>query len=239
MNTELGFQKESFIYIDPRTKLLLLILCSFAALREPRLLFQGLMFVLTFLLLINGRQYIYACKMLLVYAVMCGIHFFVANAPEKNGLLVLLMGVMVFRMFVPVVMVFTFMIRTTRVSEFLAAFHKMHMPKEITIPFSVMFRFFPTIGEEWTNIRNAMKIRGFAFNLKNVITRPAFIYECVIVPLLSDTVIIADEISAASLCRGLGGSEVRTCVTETKMGVVDYLLIIIAISLNVVSFFAY
>ncbi len=239
MNTELGFQKESFIYIDPRTKLVLLLFCSFAALREPRLLFQGLLFLLAYMLLINGRQYVYAQKMLLVYAIMCGIHFFVANTPEKNGVMVLLMGVMVFRMFVPVVMIFTFMIRTTRVSEFLAAFHKMHLPREITIPFSVMFRFFPTIGEEWVNIRNAMKIRGFAFNIKNVVTRPAFMYECIIVPLLSDTVIIADEISAASLCRGLGGNAERTCVTETKMGVVDYLLIFLAISLNIVSFFAY
>ncbi len=234
-----GFEKESFIYIDPRTKFLLLILCSFASLREPRLLYQGLLFLLAYLLLLNGRQFIFAQKMLVIYLIMCGIHIFISNSREKSPVMVLFMGILVFRMFIPVVMIFAVMIRTTRVSEFLAAFEKMHVPKEITIPFSVMFRFFPTINEEWNNIQNAMRYRGFAFNFKNIITRPAFTYECVIVPLLSDTVITADELSAASLCRGLGGSNERTCVAETKMGLADFVLIAIAIWLNIMSNFAY
>ena len=57
-----GFEKDSFIYIDPRTKFILLVLCSFAALRESRLLYQGLLFLLAYLLLLNGRQFVYARK---------------------------------------------------------------------------------------------------------------------------------------------------------------------------------
>jgi len=234
-----GFQGQGLLRVDPRTKMLLVILFSFAAMREPRRLYQAILFLVAYLLLINGKQFLYAQKMLGVFAVMYAVDFFVLKRCSANGLTVLLAGIMIFRQFLPVIMVFVLMIRTTKVSEFLAAFDKMHIPQSITIPFSVMFRFFPTIGEEWDNIRNALRLRGFSLTLKNLVSRPAFVYECAIVPLLSDTVIIADELSAASLCRGLGADCRRTCLAEVKMGIFDYILIGVALWLNIASMFAY
>ncbi len=228
-----SFSNSGFIKIDPRTKMILFALCSFAVLREPRFLFQGFLFAFAYLLLINGKQYGSAQKMLLIYAIMVGIDYALKSTHPNNAIAVLLMGIMIFRMFIPVIMLFMLMIRTTKVSEFMVAFDKMHVPQQITIPFSVMFRFFPTVGEELTNIQNAMKFRGFALNLKNIFTKPALVYECTIVPLLSDAVIIADEISAASLCRGLGGTEKRTSMVDVKMRAVDYLLIVFALLLNI------
>ncbi|MCR5785412.1 MAG: energy-coupling factor transporter transmembrane protein EcfT [Eubacterium sp.] len=239
MFEKIKFQGDAFVKIDPRTKLLLVILCSFAALREPRLLYQGMLFALAYFLLINGREFWYAQKMLIVYLIMIGIDMLIKGSSINSGIVILVAGILVFKMFLPVIMVFSLMIRTTKVSEFLAAFKKMHFPDEITIPFAVMFRFFPTIGEEWTNIKNAMKFRGFAFNIKNIITRPALIYECLIVPLLSNTVIIADELSAASLCRGLGADNKRTCLADVKMGLVDFAIVGFALWLNIASLFAY
>ena len=239
MFNDFSFQGEGFIKIDPRTKMIIFILCSIAALRESRTLFQGLLFFFTFALLINGKQFIFAIKMLILYGVMIGIDLLVMMFCLPEALMILLMGIRVFRMFLPVMMAFAIIIKTTRVSEFLAAFDKMHVPEEITIPFSVMFRFLPTIGEEWDNIQNAMKFRGFALTFKNIITRPAFVYECSIVPLLSDTVLIADELSAASLCRGLGANTKRTSLVEVRMGVFDYMLIGFAIWLNIMSYTAY
>ncbi|MCR5581834.1 MAG: energy-coupling factor transporter transmembrane protein EcfT [Pseudobutyrivibrio sp.] len=219
--------------------MIVFILCSIAALRESRTLYQTLLFFFTFALLINGKQFVFALKMLILYGAMIGIDLLVFIVHLPDPIKILLMGIRVFRMFLPVMMAFAIIIKTTRVSEFLAAFEKMHVPEEITIPFSVMFRFFPTIGEEWDNIQNAMKFRGFAFTFKNILTRPAFIYECSIVPLLSDTVIIADELSAASLCRGLGADTKRTSLVEVRMGVFDYIIIGFAIWLNIVSYTAY
>ncbi len=239
MFNEFSFQGNGFIKIDPRTKLLIFILCSFAALRESRTIYQSVLFFFTFALLLNGKQFAFAFKMLIVYGIMYGIDFIVLYFDLPEGLKILLMGIRVFRMFLPVLMAFALMIKTTKVSEFLAAFEKMHFPEEITIPFSVMFRFFPTIGEEWDNIQNAMKFRGFALNLKNIILRPAQLYECTIVPLLSNTVLIADELSAASLCRGLGAKTKRSSMLKVQMGILDFALIGFVLWLNVVSFTAY
>ncbi len=233
MFNDFSFSNSGFVKIDPRTKMILFALCSFATLMEPRILFQGIIFIFAYLLLINGKQYRSAQKMLLIYIILLGINYALETTHLNNAIVVLLMGLMIFRMFVPIIMIFMYMIRTTKVSEFMVAFDKMHVPQQITIPFSVMFRFFPTIGEEFTNIQNAMKLRGFALNWKNIFTKPALVYECTIVPLLSDSVIIADEISAASLCRGLGGTEKRTSMVDVKMRITDYLLIAFAIWLNI------
>jgi|GEM_PF-2610367 len=38
------------------------------------------------------------------------------------------------------------------ISEFVAAMDKMHITKKFAVPISVMFRFFPTIAEEYKNV---------------------------------------------------------------------------------------
>ena len=53
-----------------------------------------------------------------------------------------------------------YLVSTTTVSEFVAAMERMHVPEKIVIPVSVVFRFFPTVKEEYAAIRDAMKMRG-------------------------------------------------------------------------------
>lgn len=48
-------------------------------------------------------------------------------------------------------------VRTTTVSEFVASMKKLHLPEQIIIPMSVIFRFFPTVVEEYNAIGDAMK----------------------------------------------------------------------------------
>lgn len=64
--------------------------------------------------------------------------------------------------FVPGIMMGYITVKTTTVSEFVAAMKKLHLPEQIIIPMSVIFRFFPTVVEEYNAIGDAMKMRGFA-----------------------------------------------------------------------------
>ena len=59
------------------------------------------------------------------------------------------------------------MISSTSVSEFIGAMERMHITEKIVIPMSVIFRFFPTISEEYQAIRDAMKMRNIRFGGKN------------------------------------------------------------------------
>ena len=66
-----------------------------------------------------------------------------------------------------------------------------------------MFRFFPTLKEEYGHIKNAMKMRGIGLNAVNVISRPILTLEYMMVPLLSSASRIGDELAAAGHTKGV------------------------------------
>ena len=72
-----------------------------------------------------------------------------------------------------------YFIDTTTVSEFIASMEKIHIPEKIIIPMSVVFRFFPTVKEEYRAIQDAMKMRGIT-----TFRSPIKMLEYRIVPLM-------------------------------------------------------
>lgn len=101
----------------------------------------------------------------------------------------------VFRMFYLPYLSGKFLIKTSDVGSIISSMDTLRVPKNISIPVAVMFRFFPSFKEEKDNIKMAMKIRGIPF--KN----PISYLEYVIVPLLIISSNIADDISKAAETR--------------------------------------
>jgi energy-coupling factor transport system permease protein len=99
---------------------------------------------------------------------------------------------------------------------------RMRVPRCIVIPFSVMFRFFPTIREESGAIGDAMKMRGIGpgGGVKN----PVALLEYRLVPLLMSAVKTGEELSAAALTRGLGSPVKRTNICRIGFGAADFAL---------------
>ena len=121
------------------------------------------------------------------------------------------------------------MIGTTSVSEFISAMERLHIPQAITIPMSVMFRMFPTIGAEWKSIRRAMGMRGI--RLGGV--RAGEVVEYQLVPMITSTVRIGEDLSAAALTRGLGAPIKRTNICRIGFRVQDLILLIICLAVVV------
>ena len=138
-----------------------------------------------------------------------------------NLILVMIAG-LISRFLAPMVMGYCMMQYTT-VSEFIAAMERMHVPLAITIPMSVMFRFFPTISEENSAITEAMRMRRVNGTQRGLMKR----MEYELVPVLMSTVRIADELSQASLTKGLGGHVKRTHICEVGLRWQDYLLLLL------------
>ena len=86
-----------------------------------------------------------------------------------------------------------------------ALMERVRLPQRVIIPFAVVFRFFPTVLEEYRSIRDAMRLRGVGWR-----SGPVALVEYRLVPLVAGMVKIGDELSAASVTRGLGGEAVRT-----------------------------
>ncbi|MPW26481.1 hypothetical protein GC105_11835 [Alkalibaculum sp. M08DMB] len=225
-----GFSNRPFIWMDPRSKIVLFIASSFTLMRGiSKVVSEIIFFVFISLLLFNGKQINYTIKMIVTFAIMMYVDINVASMFSGTLGVLLLTVSRVFRIFLPIVMSLTLIVRTTTVSEFIAAFEKMHITKKIVIPFSVMFRFFPTIKEQWVSIQNAMKFRGIHISIRTVVCQPMLTMEYVMVPLLMSAVKISDELSAASLSRGLGGDKKRSCITKVVFGYLDYFVVLISI----------
>ena len=109
-----------------------------------------------------------------------------------------------------------YLIDTTSVSEFVAAMERVHAPQGLVIPVSVVFRFFPTVKEEYAAIRDAMKMRGIS-----TFRSPMQMLEYRIVPLMISVAKIGEDLSAAALTRGLGAPIKRTNICKIGFGAVD------------------
>ena len=139
--------------------------------------------------------------------------------PKTTGVVnFLLVAVSFFSVrFMPGIAMASYMVNTTTVSEFMSAMERMRVPQGLSIPLSVVFRFFPTVAEEYAAISDAMRMRGIRFGGK----KPGKMIEYRLVPLLVCCVKIGDELSAAALTRGLGAPIRRTNVCRIGLRAQD------------------
>ena len=148
------------------------------------------------LLAISGRVRA-AGLMLAAYLGTCALAAFAAPALEGIANAIIVATATVVSRFVPTLALAYFVFATTTVSEFMAAMARMRMPDWITIPLSVLFRFFPTLGQEARAVNAAMRMRGIT-----PISRGIAYAENCLVPLMSRAVSIGEDLSAAALAEG-------------------------------------
>lgn len=177
-------EKRKGILLDPRTKLILLLTITtlmFSTSNEGIMnIVKPCLSLVPFALILSERRFKTAGKYLVLYAV-CFILERIALT-SLSGLLsfIVLAVTSIMTRFAPGIMTGAYLISSTSVSEFIGAMERMHITEKIVIPMSVIFRFFPTISEEYQAIRDAMKMRNIHFGGKN----PFLMIEYRLVPLM-------------------------------------------------------
>ncbi len=211
--------------LDPRTKLFMVLIVSTIIMMSATTKIQwAVRIVITLIpiaLLIIEKRYASAIRFLLLYSIALVLTFMFLSE-ESTGIIKSLLtgycGIIV--QFLPALITAWYVVRTTKIDEFMSAMQKMHVPDGITISLAVVMRFFPTIKEEYASIRDAMKMRGVMLGGGNALRMVEFR----MIPLLFSCVNIGDELSAAAITRGLGGKVKRTSVVELKLKAADYVL---------------
>jgi energy-coupling factor transport system permease protein len=224
------FAGKALLRLDPRTKFFLLFFVGFFTFMFPPVYMEFSMMAGLALLLALNRQAKTALTVFLVFCAILAADLYVTPFVPgviRNVCLTFVRGV---RVFLPLGMVGILLIRTITVTEFIAAFRKIRLPAAFIIPCSVMFRFIPTIHEEWNSIRGAMKFRGIGVSVRNVATKPMMTLEYTLVPLLMSTATIATELAAASLARGLDSGGKHTCIVDVRFRFQDYLVVLFCLS---------
>ncbi len=222
-------REKKLLRLDPRTKLLMFFVMVVFVMSggggELMLAVIPFLCLLPMLLLIFSGEYRKTAVYVLLYAVCYGIQIFLL--PNTQGALnsVLLICCFITLRFMPGFMMGYYVVSTTTVSEFSAAMGRMHIPDFITIPLTVTFRFFPTVREEASSIRDSMKIRGLTLGRG----KPMAVLEYHLVPLLMCSVKIGEELSAAALTRGLGRPGKRTNICKIGFGWQDRIIWILCV----------
>lgn len=151
------------------------------------------------------------------------------GAPALTGILVAL--IMMCRYGFPLLLSLSFLIKTTRISQLIAALSALHLPLFVIIPLSVMLRFIPTVQEEWDGVRKAMAFRDISLEPGAVIRAPFKTIEYILIPLLFSCISVMDELASASLARGLDAERKRTSYETVKMRFPDYIIILLFVGI--------
>lgn len=222
--------KRRGLLLDPRTKLLMLITVTSLMLSSGNSgimnIVKPILSVIPFVLLLTERKWKTAAKYFLLYTVCFALERVALNMLSGIVLFLLLAVCSIMTRFAPGFMMGAFLISSTSVSDFIAAMKRMHVSEKIIIPLSVIFRFFPTIGEENAAINDAMRMRGIRFGGKH----PGKMLEYRLISLMISVVKIGDELSAAALTRGLSAPVKRTDICKIGFHVQDIIMILLCIA---------
>jgi len=224
-------ERRSHFWLDPRTKILMLLVVNIVLIGGGysglSAVIRPLLALFPLFLLLTERQYRPAIFYFIFIALAMSAEIFLVTQTQGLLNLVLVIGSGLLSRLIPPLVMGYYLVTTTKISEFVAAMERMHLPPQIIIPFSVMLRFFPTVAEENAAISDAMRMRGIRFGGKNIGT----MLEYRVVPVLMCTVKIGEELSAAALTRGLGKPIKRTNICRVGFGLIDWILIAVTLTL--------
>ncbi|MGM7636989.1 energy-coupling factor transporter transmembrane component T [Bacillus sp. Hm123] len=219
--------KPQRIQIDPRTKLFLTVTINIITVSVPQsgwfLYILPILWGIPAILLFLYHKYKIASYYLILILSVTTFQYTIA--PYIHGFVFFLfLGIISISLrLLPGIMMGYFLISTTSISELIAALERFHMPKGFIISLSVMFRFLPTLSHEYIYIQQAMAFRGLTgFSM---LLHPLKAMEYRLIPLMVSASQIGNELTMASLTRGLSAPNNRTNVCQLQFCTQDFLLI--------------
>ncbi|MDO4281725.1 MAG: energy-coupling factor transporter transmembrane component T [Peptococcaceae bacterium] len=230
-----GTHPRNGFWLDPRTKLFLILICVLSAMCAPSLVYQFALVVLVALLGACFGKWRYVVKGVCFYALVCVLTVWIMA--ELSGTLrtmfIAFLGL--FHKVYACGMLAGIILTTTRVNEFLSAMHRLRAPKKLVIPLAVMLRYMPTIQEDWRYIKDAMRMRDVSPTPRGFLAHPAMCIECIYVPLLMAASKAADELSIAAITRGIENPQPRTCLVQIRCGARDWVAMAAAVAFLIVE----
>lgn len=227
-------ERRKGLWLDPRTKLALLLLCVLSAAMAPSLLYELLVVAAVACYGIACGKFRYSLTAVAVYI---GIYFLTMAALRTHGgvqiMLVAFFG-LVHKVY-PCGIMAGIILSNTKIGEFLSAMNRSHVPQKVVIPVAVMLRYVPTIREDWRSIRDAMRMRDVSPSLGGFLTHPGQTVECVYVPLMMAASKTSDELTVASVTRGIENPNPRTSFVLIGFGPADVIFLLLFLGVFLVG----
>ena len=196
--------------LDPRTKLYLVALANLLLFFHVDVVVESLTVLLLLLPLLGAGRWAAAVRFGCIYVLLLVGTW--ASTLDDGGSWLHMLGLLCvgIRMMMPCLIAGIYAFTTTTASQFVCA-----------------LRFFPTIHDDYHQIRDAMALRGIAQGTFALLRHPAQSLEYILMPLLMNATGVAQDLSVAALTKGIGIRGPHTCHTEIRMHGIDWAWMVI------------
>lgn len=208
------------LHLDPRCKLYLLLLGNFMLFFHVSARAEAVMMALFLALFFLSGQIKRGLRLSVTYAVLLAASAW-NGAAEGFALHWVLALCAAMRMMLPCIVTGVYAFSTTEVGEFVCALRRMKLPESVVIPCMVVIRFFPTIREDYRQIRASMALRGIVSGGAGILLHPLQSLEYILIPLLMNSNNVAQDLSVAALTKGIGLPGAHTSLTEIRFTALD------------------
>lgn len=227
--------------LDPRTKLVIvMILSSLALIYNDLLILFSILFlsiIIAILMKSNLLNVVFKLRKLL------GLLFAIAIIQSilmKTGLPIISIGdftlitdygierAIEFVLRISIIMTSSAIITTSSSREIVQALIQLKIPYEIAFMVSIAARFFPLFMDEMKDMIIAIQLRGL--DLKKIkLIQKMKVYKYILMPIIINSFLKAKDLSATMEMRGLRAYPYRSSYLVLKMEVRDYLIITLSI----------
>ena len=209
------------IKLNPLTLVILNILFPVVIFLGKGVIYETICLLIAVAVLIIYKGYLQILKFVIGYLIFLSLAYLLSIS---NVILIAdLFGTLVYiilRM-IPVMMIAYILVKDIKSNELLSAFEQIHLPKKIMLSITVALRFFPTYKLEIKMIRESLKMRNINLSIK----QPLKFLEYWLVPVLMRINLIAEEMTATAMTKGVESPMRRTSFYNVKMRAVDWIFL--------------
>ena len=215
------------IKLNPLTLVILNILFPVVIFLGKGVIYETICLLIAVAVLIIYKRYLQILKFVIGYLIFLSLAYLLSIS---NVILIAdLFGTLVYiilRM-IPVMMIAYILVKDIKSNELLSAFEQIHLPKKIMLSITVALRFFPTYKLEIKMIRESLKMRNINLSIK----QPLKFLEYWLVPVLMRINLIAEEMTATAMTKGVESPMRRTSFYNVKMRAVDWIFLTVILIL--------
>ena len=180
---------------------------------------------------------------LVCYAVLFAVLFsyyqliFHLKLPVFHSAVFSVIGILAFivQRIIPFMLLGTIIQKQKNISEITMALERMRLPQGIILSIAVMFRYFPSIKDDFFIIIDSMKLKGLYTSKRAAVIHPIRTMECIIVPMLFKSLRTAEELSCAALVKGIENTGKKTSYFDVRLRAADAVFLLAAITLLTAS----
>ncbi|MGT2799768.1 energy-coupling factor transporter transmembrane component T [Streptococcus marmotae] len=129
-----------------------------------------------------------------------------------------------------------FLLLTTSAYELIHGLRKWHVPESFLLTLGVLFRFLPLIKKEVRVVHVSLKTRGIFLRKRDILLQPHRYLECVLVPLMMSLLRSAQDLTVATLTKGIAMTNRPSEFVQSRWTWLDWSICVWCLSFLILKF---